>query len=150
MEGNSTDNRDKISLEKEEGLTESVQNSSADNSSDSDLFPSQQQEAGMFKRLFSFNGRIRRTEYGLSYIVYIIWYALMRINNSTQDPDLLFSLILLAAAIPVYWLVLAQGAKRCHDVGRNGWWQLIPFYPLYLIFGEGVQGSNEYGPDPKR
>jgi len=51
--------------------------------------------------------------------------------------------------IPTLWFLWAQGAKRCHDLDRNGWMQIIPFYFLVLIFQDGVQGRNEYGPNPK-
>ncbi len=44
---------------------------------------------------------------------------------------------------------LAQGAKRCHDVGMSGWFQVIPFFPLYLIFAEGEKEDNQYGSNPK-
>ena len=39
---------------------------------------------------------------------------------------------------------------RSHDIGKSGWWILIPFYPLYLIFKDGYVGYNEYGEDPKK
>ena len=34
----------------------------------------------MFSRIFSFNGRIRRTEYGLTFLAYCIWNIPMRVN----------------------------------------------------------------------
>lgn len=51
--------------------------------------------------------------------------------------------------IPLSWFIFAQGAKRCHDKGVNGWWQLLPFYGLILLFYKGDEGENEYGADPK-
>jgi uncharacterized membrane protein YhaH (DUF805 family) len=37
-----------------------------------------------------------------------------------------------------------------HDVNKSGWFILIPVYNLILYFTPGTEGSNEYGPDPKR
>jgi len=45
--------------------------------------------------------------------------------------------------------MLAQGAKRCHDVGNSGWYIIIPLYSLVLMFLEGDMGENQRGPDPK-
>ena len=32
---------------------------------------------------------------------------------------------------------------RSHDIGNSGWWVLVPFYPLYLIFKDGDVGPNK-------
>jgi uncharacterized membrane protein YhaH (DUF805 family) len=109
----------------------------------------------MFKNPFSFEGRIRRTEYGLSFIIFVIAKVITQFiavgiagtNSSDMSGAVVLSNIFL---IPFLWFLWAQGAKRCHDVGKNGWWQIIPFYPIYLIFGEGIKGENEYGEDPKK
>ena len=47
------------------------------------------------------------------------------------------------------WFQWAQGAKRCHDRNCSGWWQLVPFYALWMLFADGERGLNQYGPDPK-
>lgn len=111
----------------------------------------------MFKNPFSFRGRIRRLEYGLSIIimyVYIMVFAfimgvLLGVFGAADLSDEIFTLILLPLYIPVYWFMLAQGAKRCHDRGNSGWYQIIPFYNLVMLFGDGDFGINEYGPNPK-
>jgi hypothetical protein len=56
---------------------------------------------------------------------------------------------LLIAFVPMLWFIRAEGAKRCHDVGNNGWWQIIPFYIFWLLFQDGNPGENEYGENPK-
>lgn len=51
--------------------------------------------------------------------------------------------------VPYFWFIWAQGAKRCHDRGNSGWFQIIPFYGLWMLFAEGETGTNEYGNSPK-
>ena len=101
----------------------------------------------MFNHPFSFKGRIRRSEFGISFIIYIILYViLIVIGDSGRGgaTGIIFILI-----IPLVWFLWAQGAKRCHDVGRSGWLQIIPFYVLWMLFEEGHAGPNEYGENPK-
>ncbi len=49
----------------------------------------------------------------------------------------------------IAWHEIAESVRRCHDVGRSGWWQLIPFYGFVLLFKGGDVGPNKYGADPK-
>jgi uncharacterized membrane protein YhaH (DUF805 family) len=95
-----------------------------------------------FKAPFSFDGRIRRTEYGISFIIYCFVYAAL-IKSIEKNSSV--ALIML----PLIWFLFAQGAKRCHDRGNSGWFQLIPFYFFWMIFAEGDPSENEYGSNPK-
>jgi uncharacterized membrane protein YhaH (DUF805 family) len=99
----------------------------------------------MFKNIFSFNGRIRRTEFGISLIIYFVLYVFILVFTGffKQNKELLI------AFVPMLWFLWAQGAKRCHDVGNNGWWQIIPFYVFWLLFQDGEPNENEYGENPK-
>ena len=95
----------------------------------------------MFKNPFSFNGRIRRLEYGISLIIYFTGFVII---DSNQDNKFIGFVI-----IPLFWFLLSQGTKRCHDRNHSGWYQIIPFYFLWMIFDEGTTGSNDYGANPK-
>jgi uncharacterized membrane protein YhaH (DUF805 family) len=99
----------------------------------------------MFKDFFSFNGRIRRTEFGISLIIYYVLYVFIVIftDRYKENRELLF------AFVPMLWFHWAQGAKRCHDLGNSGWWQIIPFYVFWLLFQDGNPFENEYGESPK-
>ncbi|HTJ50631.1 MAG TPA: DUF805 domain-containing protein [Cyclobacteriaceae bacterium] len=97
----------------------------------------------MFKNPFSFSGRIRRMEYGLTFIIYIVAYVASLALIGAAAP------IGILVLIPLIWFVWAQGAKRCHDIGRTGWMQIVPFYVLFLLFQDGDDGTNSYGQNPK-
>ena len=104
----------------------------------------------MFKSSFSFNGRIRRLEYGISQIILMVFaFAVVLVLHALAVAENTASIFLLAAVIPVYWFIFAQGSKRCHDLGNSGWFQLIPFYGFWLLFADGKIGVNEFGPNPK-
>lgn len=99
----------------------------------------------MFTKLFSFNGRIRRTDYAVTLILYV----LIVVAAGATLGRFLGGIELLVLYIPLLWIVYAQGAKRCHDIGRSGWYQIIPLYILWMLFEGGQPCNNDYGPDPK-
>lgn len=99
----------------------------------------------MFRNPFSFKGRIRRTEYGISMIIYLaVLFVLEYVSMEIMSLALFYAVL-----IPMYWFMLAQSAKRSHDRGNSAWYILIPFYSLWLLFGVGDLGDNDYGSDPK-
>lgn len=104
---------------------------------------------GMFKKPFSFSGRIRRLEYGISFIIYFVWYLFVDVAGRSSNLSQGAAIIILLSIIPMLWFLWAQNCKRCHDRGNSGWYQLIPFYFLVLLFGDGEPGENEYGTNPK-
>ena len=99
----------------------------------------------MFREAFLFKGRIRRMEYGLSLIIYFVYYIIVTLIVVTINSAQLLILFLLPGLIFLW----AQGAKRCHDIGNSGWFQLIPLYGLWMLFQDGIKGNNEYGINPK-
>lgn len=67
-----------------------------------------------FRKYFSFDGRSRRSEYWWFYLfTQLIGLASWMVNELA-----VISLILL---IPLYSVT----ARRLHDIGKTGWWQLI-------------------------
>ncbi|OEK07520.1 hypothetical protein A8C32_17130 [Flavivirga aquatica] len=102
----------------------------------------------MFKNILSYKGRIRRTEYGLSYLGYIL--IVNGLSLFTELSNIPFSeYIQIVIVIPLIYIIVVQGAKRCHDRGNSGWYQLIPFYQLWMFFANGDHGPNHYGNNPK-
>lgn len=109
------------------------------------------QRQRMFSKAFSFKGRIKRAEFVWSYI--ITWLAgniislfAETIMINPEYPTLSDVIMVYILLGPVLWFYFAQRIKRCHDIGRSGWWQLIPFfYTLWLLF-QVSDGDNKYGP----
>jgi uncharacterized membrane protein YhaH (DUF805 family) len=114
--------------------------------------------------LFGFNGRVRRAQYWLVWIVIeAIMLVLTPFNSANlvsvlqghMDP--LRSELLGAASFLVLWINLAIKAKRWHDRDKSWFWALLLFVPLVgglwaLIecgFLEGTPGPNRFGPSPK-
>ena len=101
---------------------------------------------------FSYKGRISRLDYLVSIILYIIATFLIGIILSffgVNDGNIYGQVIILLAIAPLFIWMFFQGTKRCHDIGSSGWFQLIPFYALWMLFGGGDNNENKFGPSPK-
>ncbi len=99
----------------------------------------------MFRNPFSFDGRISRTEYVISFIIFVAAPLIINTLINAHVGDNITGY----GYIPILWFIWAQGAKRCHDLGNSGWYQLIPLYFFWLLFTDSPIGSNEYGDNPK-
>ena len=66
--------------------------------------------------------------------------------STNSDLSLLSLFYELAVLVPT----ISVAIRRMHDVGKSGWFILIPIYNLILAIREGDKGANEYGPDPKQ
>jgi uncharacterized membrane protein YhaH (DUF805 family) len=93
----------------------------------------------------TFSGRARRKEYWMFFLFNMIVSIVINIIAMAIEFELLGSLYSLAVLVPG----IAVGVRRMHDVGKSGWFLLIPIYNFILACTDGVQGDNEYGTDPK-
>ena len=106
---------------------------------------------GAYKKYADFTGRARRKEFWMFVLFYFIVSIVLGIVDSIIGFQLLGLLFSLGSLIPS----LAIGARRLHDTGRSGWWQLlylIPLIGLIIMIVFLVQDShpdNEYCPNPK-
>ncbi len=93
-----------------------------------------------------FNGRATRAEYWWFMLFIVLLTVLLGFAS-----DMLSSLFCLAMLLPS----IAAAARRLHDTGRTGWWQLLGLLPvigwIWLIVLLAMQGEprpNPYGPAP--
>jgi uncharacterized membrane protein YhaH (DUF805 family) len=92
-----------------------------------------------------FNGRARRAEFWQFYLFMIIALVVLGGIGALIHFPALVGIGYLGLLVPYF----AVAARRMHDVGKSGWFILIPLYNLILTFTDGDKGTNEYGPDPK-
>lgn len=94
----------------------------------------------------TFSGRARRSEYWpFAILVGMLCGTLIIIKGEgVKDPrpELLPFLI---TFIPM----LAATVRRLHDIGKSGWWVLLPIIPVFFLFKDSDKGKNEYGSSPK-
>ena len=105
-----------------------------------------------FKKFSDFDGRASRSEFWYFYL-----FAFLGVYGS----------ILLAIQIPFFFALgiifgfiilvpaLAVTARRLHDTGRSGWWQLTAYIPYVGLIAsiilivwwctEGEKKTNKYG-----
>ena len=93
----------------------------------------------------TFNGRARRSEYWYFFLFNVIIAFVLGFIGGLTEMTFLGNIYSLAVLIPG----IAVGVRRMHDVGKSGWFLLIPIYNLILAFTEGEKGTNQYGADQK-
>lgn len=112
----------------------------------------------VFNNYANFSGRARRKEYWLFYLATIIVSMVLGffeglMSSSANDFSMLSVILSLILLVPT----LAVGARRLHDTGRSGWWQLLWFIPIIgwilLIVWLAKDTSpeiNKWGPPARR
>lgn len=123
-------------------------------------------ETCVVKKYCDFEGRASRSEfwwYTLGYvIVSYAWSFIMGLITGASvmagmDGNFQFSAIQLLSYIPSVALLLPTlgvGARRLHDIGKSGWWQLLYLIccgglVLLYFFVQDSEGDNQYGPRPQ-
>ena len=102
-----------------------------------------------FKKYAEFTGRSRRKEYWMFTLFSTIVSVVLQIIDANvlgfqgYGLETVYSLGVLIPS-------LAVGVRRIHDAGKSGWFLLVPFYNLYLLCVDSEEGSNKWGPNPKR
>jgi uncharacterized membrane protein YhaH (DUF805 family) len=125
---------------------------------------------------FDFNGRARRADFWWYVLAVLVITIVLAIIDRLIGTNILTALLSLALLLPN----LGIGVRRLHDIGKSGWWIVLPLAPwllmlisflmfqwtLAMILGvvtlacwvlliywyaqPGTAGQNPYGPDPKK
>jgi uncharacterized membrane protein YhaH (DUF805 family) len=115
---------------------------------------------GLVSLLFSFNGRIKRSQYWLGTIAVNVvnWMVLFMSTSANfaaaqaKDPAAQLSALasqsalMLPLSLAVTWAALAIQVKRFHDRGQSGWWTLLPLAPVLFVIMNVVTAVGEGWP----
>ncbi|TMM56249.1 DUF805 domain-containing protein [Maribacter algarum] len=102
----------------------------------------------VLKQYADFKGRARRKEYWMFFLFnIIISYGITFIALGLEMPEL--SIVSTIYSLAVLIPGIAVGVRRMHDVGKSGWYLLIPIYSLILACTDSEEGPNKWGPNPK-
>ncbi|CAZ97842.1 DUF805 domain-containing protein [Zobellia galactanivorans] len=95
-----------------------------------------------------FGGRARRKEYWMFFLFNtLISYGLLILAGLLEIPALGFLYMIYAFGVLIPSIAVA--IRRMHDVGKSGWFILVPIYNLILACTDSEKGDNQYGPNPK-
>ena len=106
---------------------------------------------GALKKYADFEGRATRKEYWMFILFYLILYVVLIVIDSSMESLLLSTIFSLGLLVPS----ISVAARRLHDTGRSGWWQLISLIPIIgtivviIFLVQDSHEENKYGPNPK-
>ena len=118
------------------------------------------------KQFFSYKGRMGRAKFAMTFIVGLVLAILSvllgdlllraTVSSSENTVDAMYLKVFVYAiqALLIWcpvWILSASWAKRLHDIGVTGWYQLILLVPfvkylmLMVFFLPGTEGANIVG-----
>lgn len=101
----------------------------------------------VLKNYAKFDGRARRKEYWMFVLFNSIASILLSVIDGVIGLETfgLSTIYTIAVLVPTF----AVGVRRMHDVGKSGWFLIIPIYSFILAVTDGETGANKYGVNPK-
>lgn len=106
---------------------------------------------GALRQYADFTGRTGRKEYWMYILMYFVFSLILGLLDDLLGINILTYTLSFALLVPT----LSIGARRLHDTGRSGWWQLIAWLPivgviiLIVFWAQDSHEDNDYGASPK-
>ena len=98
----------------------------------------------VFSKYATFSGRARRSEYWYFYLFNILVSIVLAFLARIQ-PSLVFLTYIYSLAVIIPGLAVA--VRRLHDIGKSGWYILVPLFP-YLLLVIALTVSFVLGSEP--
>ena len=97
-----------------------------------------------------FSGRSSRTEYWMFVLCDILIAIAISVAeglvSGSGKPGLAVLIYKLAVVVPF----TAVYVRRLHDIGRSGWWILVPVVNFVMCCFASQAQENKYGPNPEQ
>ena len=104
-----------------------------------------------FRRWKDFSGRSTRSQFWSFQLVVLIWHLISTaatllafFASFGKIPGVIVGLIAPLSLLMIAPPLIALSVRRMHDVGKSGWFNLVPIYSFYLH----LQPSKEFGRIP--
>lgn len=92
----------------------------------------------------NFKGRSRRSAFWYWFLFVMVLNILVGFVAGFIGLPILSTVFSLVILVPS----LAVGFRRMHDIGKPGWYIIIPLISLYWATLPGEQGQNAHGANP--
>jgi uncharacterized membrane protein YhaH (DUF805 family) len=121
-----------------------------------------------WKRYAEFHGTTSRQAFWYFALFHIIIFALLALIEGGTEEGVLSGVFSISSGVPAFASIgdgllstiyslativpsFAIGARRLHDTGKSGWWQLAILFPFFgailliILFAQpAVKGKNEF------
>lgn len=93
----------------------------------------------------NFKGRDTRPQYWWFFLMNFIVSFIGGFIAGAVGIEMISTIVTLVFLLPS----IGAAVRRMHDLGKSGWFILIPIYNIILLATEGEDKTNEYGPNPR-
>ena len=95
-----------------------------------------------FCTTYTSNGRTSRSEYWWSlFFCFVLILGVSAIFGEDGVVTKIISLIVKLMGLLIGW-------RRIHDIGKSGWWFLVPIYNIWLLVQPSQLQENKFGKVP--
>jgi len=99
-----------------------------------------------FRKYAIAKGRASKSEFWWFQLLAILVRLVYAVSPVDSGIELLASLATLALIVPVW----TASVRRMHDVGKSGWYTLLPIVNIYFLLKDSQPHANQYGLEPSQ
>jgi uncharacterized membrane protein YhaH (DUF805 family) len=94
---------------------------------------------GSLGKYVDFGGRATRKEFWTFVFFYYFFTIVGILLDAFYGTDFISNLLVAGIILPY----ISCAARRMHDVGKSGWFMLVPVYNLILFFSASIPEKSE-------